>query len=156
MFSIILTIFISFTAKAANVPKIMEQIKKNDPKIHSTQAILLAVEIAKVTKKYKIPYKIFTAILMQESKYTLSAVNCYKGMCRDYGISQINVRTIEHYKFCKDKLIKNLPYSIEAGAIVLKDIKRRFEKLDENWWSRYNSGTPEKRRQYEKLVSQYF
>ena len=55
------------------------QIKTNKPSIKDSFAFELSNIIYSITKKYNIPSNIYTAILMQESGYSLAAKNCTKG-----------------------------------------------------------------------------
>jgi hypothetical protein len=56
------------------------QIIKNEPTINKNYALRLSNIISKVSKQYGIPAKIFTAILMQESRYKLEAKGCHVGI----------------------------------------------------------------------------
>lgn len=56
------------------------QIKKNKPSLKHKYAMKLSNVIYKMHKKYKIPTRIFTAILMQESGYSLGAKGCHGGL----------------------------------------------------------------------------
>lgn len=116
------------------------QILKNIPKIDRNYAFKTSQLIKKVSSEYNIIPRIMTAILAQESRYKLNAVN-YK--TKDYGISQINHRTVEHYKFDKKRLLTDLEYSIRAGVIVLAQLKQKFGKED-YYWCRYNVGVKPK------------
>ena len=113
---------------------------------------------------------------MQESNYRLDAKNTQCGLVfkvlgtignesitsiheecvvADIGISQINYKTAKLFKFNIMKLINNLEYSIEAGAIILADFKRRYSHREKNWWSRYNASSKRKRLMYEAMMYQY-
>lgn len=78
----------------------------------------------------------------------------------DFGIGQINHKTIKRYKFDKVKLMTDLTYSVEAAAVVLADFKKMF-KNDKDFWTRYNAGvknTPiviKNRAIYKNLVARY-
>ena len=143
------------------------QILKNKPSINKKYAMRLSNIIYRMHKKYHIPSRIFTAILMQESGYSLEAKGCHKGIlqrdpvcndksyiadpilcmgnvetkvCTDFGISQIYYKTAKRWKFDIDKLTTDLEYSVEARAKVLHDIMERFEAKDNDFWVRYNCG----------------
>lgn len=130
------------------------QIKANSPNIDSKYAMTLSNMIYKAAKKHKIPTKVYTAILMQESSYKLGAVgsSCgfrtpasdYDEQCvyADFGIAQINYKTIKHYEMDKEKLLKDLEYSVNAGAKVLQWFHKTYHKREPyRWWNRYNCGT---------------
>jgi len=128
------------------------QIIKNSPKIDQGYALDLARYINEAAVEFNIkPYRL-AAILAQESGYKLSSVNKNSN---DYGIAQINHRTVAAFGLCKNKLLTDLSYSIKAGAMVLSDFKKRYGHKEENYWTRYNSSNPEKREEYKQLVSRY-
>jgi hypothetical protein len=87
--------------------------------------------------KHKISAKILTAILMQESRYNLAAIN---KATSDFGISQINIKNIRHMKLDKAKLLTSMEYSVEAGAQVLSTYTRYQKKEPLTWLCRYNAG----------------
>lgn len=148
---------------------IYAQIIGNKPNIDKEYAMKLSNLIYKMHKKYHIPSRIFTAILMQESGYSLKAKNCHKGIrnktegeiqwelhttrrtlgilttteskvCTDFGISQIYYKTAKGWGFDVERLTNDLEYSVEAGAKVLHDMMGRFEARDSDWYVRYNCG----------------
>jgi len=162
---------ISYGADCSKHP-IFCQIKKNKPKISNKKAMNLSNIIYKMHRKYHVPSRIFTAILMQESGYSLEAKGCYKGIpdtdrlggvvkvCMDFGISQIYYKTAQSFKFDIDKLTTDLDYSVEAGAKVLADFMNRYEAKDNDWWVRYNCGSRGTTKRdtcqiYKKLVERY-
>lgn len=75
---------------------------------------------------------------MQESSYRLSAKN---PECGDYGIGQINHKTIKSLNLDEKKLLSDLTYSVEAAAIVLSHFKRYQKREPDTWYCRYNVGT---------------
>ena len=82
--------FISFSVYAVDCKKhpIYCQITKNKPSINKNYAMKLSNIIYKTHKKYNIPSRIFTAILMQESGYNLKASNCHRGLYQKYTENQ--------------------------------------------------------------------
>jgi soluble lytic murein transglycosylase-like protein len=147
------------------------QIKGNNPTLNSRYAFKLSNLIYKVSKRYDVPARIYTAILMQESAYKLSVKNCTRGLndkweadrvCNDFGISQINYLTARSYGMDIEKLTTDLHYSVRAGAKVLSWFKVRYQgKEPGRWYCRYNTGTASPRKikkncdKYLKLVSRY-
>lgn len=126
-----------------------KQIIINKPNICKKEAQKIAKVIKKVRNTYKIPEGVLVAILMQESAYRLNAIN---QKSKDYGISQINQRTIASFGLDRDKLTTNLEYSIEAAGIVLADFKKRHAHKDPLWFARYNHSKPEiKQKYFEKI-----
>jgi hypothetical protein len=147
--------------------KIFCQIRKNNPKVTKEYAMQLSNIIHSVTKKYNLRPHIYTAILAQESMYQLKAINCTTGVklydannplneeeivCVDFGISQINYKTAKAYEFDLTKLVSD---SIEAGAIVLSDMKKRYHEDDIHYWTRYNSSKKTFREEYRRLVERF-
>lgn len=104
-------------------------------------------------------------MLMQESAYKISAKNIRCGIsvstgerdciAVDFGIGQINNKTIKNFKFDQKKLLSDLTYSVEAAAIVLADFKRMYGSKDKTYWTRYNASNPQKREVYRQLVARY-
>ena len=152
------------------------QIIKNKKRINKKFAMKLSNIIHKTSVKHAIPARLFTAILMQESSYRVNAKGCHWGfrsltiklknksvttleeetkVCSDFGISQIYYRTALAFKFNINKLITDLDYSVEAGAIVLADFRKRYSHREVDWWTRYNARTRYKRNIYEKMVERY-
>lgn len=113
-------------------------IVKNNPAIDLDYAMELSNIIAKLSKAYNINPMKLSAILAVESLYKLDAVN---HKTQDYGIAQINNKTIERYGFDKQKLLTDLEYSTKAGAIVLADLKKMYVSKEKDWHCRYNVGT---------------
>ena len=128
------------------------QIVKNSPQIDKRYALELSKFINKVGSLYSIKPARLAAILAQESRYRLGAIN---HVSKDYGIAQINHKTVEAFGFDKEKLLTDLEYSVKAGAIVLSDIKKRYGHREVDYWTRYNSSKPSKREVYKKLVMRF-
>ena len=129
-----------------------EQIVKNNPSLDDKYAKELSIIIDKLAVQFDIKPERLAAILAQESMYKLNAVNHDS---RDYGIAQINDKTIKRFGFNKKLLLTDLEYSVKAGAIVLADFKRRYGKREKKYWSRYSSSKLVKRQKYENLVARY-
>jgi soluble lytic murein transglycosylase-like protein len=139
-------------------------IIKISPKINKSLAFRISNKIYKYSKKYGVDSRILTAILRQESNFNLQAKGCHFGIdenfeektvCSDFGMSQIYIKTAKRYGFDIKRLTEDVGYSIECGAIVLKDIKKRYGEKENNYWSRYNALSKTKRELYEKLVGRY-
>ena len=147
------------------VKRVQNQIKKNSPKISKEYSKTLAKTILEKSKKHGVSPTILAAVLMQESSYRISAKNFRCGISVttgeqdcvvvDYGIGQINHKTIKNFNFDETRLLSDLEYSVEAAAIVLADFKRMYGHKEEEYWTRYNSSTPSKREKYKMLVARY-
>ena len=68
---------------------------------------------------------------------------------------QINDKTIKSYGFDEEILMNNDSACIEAGGMVLSDIKVQYAEKEKDYWTRYNAGDPEKRAVYKTLVERY-
>lgn len=132
-------------------PLYQRSIKIN-PKLTPEYRVDLIHTIYRVAARHGISSKKLFAILAQECRFRL---NCVNRISKDYGIGQINIRTIQAFGFDQEKLLNDLEYSVEAAAIVLSDFKKRHGKNEPNFWSRYNSGTPSKRQAYEIKVARF-
>lgn len=171
------------------------QIIKNNKYLDINFAMQLSNAIHKISRKYNINSRLFTAILMQESSYNVKAIGCHyekkdinayeymervvqchtktdewhlieqcekripkkvkRKVCSDFGIGQINERTVQRYNFEINSLLYDLEYSVEAAAIVLKDFQKRYKHKEWNWWTRYNASSEDKREIYRHKVEKY-
>ncbi len=165
--------------------------KKGRVRINKKYAMKLSNVIHNAARKYKIPHRIYVAILMRESRYSLKAKGCHSGIrqlkdreiqarlalcaleshperctkgipvimetriCSDFGMSQIYYKTARRYGFEIDRLTTDLKYSIEAGAKVLGDFRKRYAKREKDWWTRYNASSRVKRDIYKQLVERF-
>jgi len=148
----------AYKADRTEAQLVYNQILVNRPKIKVLYAQALANEIHKQSKNYKISPKIISAILAVESMYDHTKVNKHSG---DYGLSQINYKTIKAYKLDKARLSNDIAYSIKSGALVLSYFHKRYAHKEKHWYARYNVGTREgaikskTAKNYIKLVSKY-
>jgi soluble lytic murein transglycosylase-like protein len=93
--------------------------------------------ISKACIKHGIPCELFTAVLIQESRLHVDAINL---KTHDYGIGQINIKTIKRLNLDQSKLTSDTAYSIDAAALVLKYFYKHY-KHETLWYGRYNAGT---------------
>jgi len=164
---------------------------KGNININKTYALQISNLIHNAAKRYDIPSDLYTAILMQESRYALKAKGCHKGLrklseiekeyflnkcaeemdidickeeipiliedkvCADFGMSQIHYQTIKRYSIDFNRLTTDVKYSIEAGAKVLSDFKKRYGHKEKDWWTRYNANNNIKRDIYKQLVERF-
>jgi soluble lytic murein transglycosylase-like protein len=78
------------------------------------------------------------AVLKLESNGKLDAVN---RKTHDYGLMQINKKTAAAYGLTLARLTIDAKYNIEAGALVMADIRDDYEKREPlTWVCRYNVG----------------
>jgi len=105
------------------------------PRLEKSYALKLATNIDKVCDKYALNKRRFTAILYQESAFKMGVISS----TGDYSISQIHHRTAAAFGFDLKRLLNDMEYALECGAIVLKDFKTRYgHKKD--WYVMYNCG----------------
>lgn len=137
---------------------VYNHVIKNKPDLDPTYAERLAKAIYKASIKYGLnPLKV-SAILRQECRYRLQCIN---NVTKDYGIGQINIRTIKAFKLSKNKLLNDLDYSVESAALILADFKRMYAHKEQDWYCRYNVGTgpklaiESKCNAYKTLVARY-
>lgn len=145
---ILLNLIIIEPAYATKNP-IYHQIIKNNVNINKQYAMKLSNIIHVVSKKVGVDARILTAIMAQESMYDNKARGCHKGIdqfglesttCSDFGILQLNYKTISSHNFDINLINQDIRYSIESGAIILKWFHKVY-KSDPNWWTRFNCGT---------------
>jgi soluble lytic murein transglycosylase-like protein len=109
-------------------------------------AILLAAIIADAVPLYAtaarrcaLDPKLLQAIFEVESRQNHNAIN---RQSLDYGIGQINIKTIKAYKFNRAALLTDRQYSIDAAVQVLCDLKKTYASVEPfTWYCRYNVGT---------------
>jgi soluble lytic murein transglycosylase-like protein len=137
---------------AENYNQTYLQIVKNNPNIDKKLAQKIASHIDTYSKKYGIPAKVYTAIIMQESSYNIKATNKRCGYSNEYnkvacvvvdvGLSQINYKTVAKYNLDRRKLASDVEYSVKSGAQVLSWFHQKYaNKEPKTWFCRYNVGT---------------
>ena len=131
--------------------RLVRQVLHNNPKLSLNQMKLIAYHAQETGKRYVIDPRLILAILAQESRYSMKAVNQQTG---DYSIAQINHRTIKMMGFDKKRLMTDLAYAIDCAGQVLYRFKTYYPN-DKLWWGRYNSSRPELKKKYVTLVSKY-
>lgn len=132
------TIFaLLLAATVASASGIEAQIRAAAPGLTVDQVTKVAASIRYSCRKHKIDCEIFTAILAQESRFK---TNAYNKKTQDYGIAQINIKTIRVHKWDSKKLTSDVEYSIDKGAEVLAWFHKRYSH-EPYWYCRYNNGT---------------
>jgi hypothetical protein len=115
----------------------------------------MAIHIHK-TLPNQVDWKVFVAILYQESSLRLDPQNCFKvksNCTGDYGIGQINVKIWQkQLNLDKKRLKTDRKYSISKAIKVLEDYRKRYAHRDPKWYSRYHSSTPHLRSKYEQRI----
>ena len=63
---------------------------------------------------------------------------------------------VKAYKFNINRLLTDVIYSVNAGAKILGDTRKRWQKKEpEDYWTRYNSPTHHNRLKYKELVERW-
>lgn len=107
--------------------------------IQRTVDMEIAKKIFSKCIKYNIPCEIYVAIIAQESMFK---VNAFNKKTQDYGIAQINIRNIKAYNIDVKKLLSDVDYSLEQGAMILAWFYKVYGKKEpKTWYCRYNIGT---------------
>lgn len=75
------------------------------------------------------------SIVEVESAFKINATNG-----ADFGLMQVNYKTIKSYGFSKQQMLLDASYALDCGIKVLLDKKKMWEKKDPNWFIRYNTG----------------
>jgi membrane-bound lytic murein transglycosylase MltF len=112
-------------------------IKKINPNIPSYQVEQISHSVDKYSKEFSIKKELIMAIIEKESTFDITRVSKTK----DYGLMQINIRTIKSFNFNFYRLQYDIDYSIFCGIVYLILIKRNYT-TDNYWWARYHSSTP--------------
>lgn len=113
------------------------QIRHIKPHMSSKETARIAKYIDKSCARYKLDCEVFTAILAQESMFNFQAVN---PKTHDYGIGQLNIKTIKSYHIDIDKLLTDEQYAIDRAAFVFAYFNR-FKQQESFYFCRYNTGT---------------
>jgi len=167
MFRIISLFLLSFNVYAINCKNhpIFCQIKKNKPDIDIQYAMKLSNYISIYSHKYKVEARLYTAILAQESQYDMSARSYSDGLndalepiraYQDYGLIQVSYKTAEVFKIDLKRLMTDMEYAVESGAIILKNKIKECSFLGKDAWVCYHSKTESYRGVYKSLVMKYY
>lgn len=114
-----------------------EYIKKINPEITDKQVKQINLSINKYAKVFSIDKELILAIIKAESTFYPKAIS----RTNDYGLMQMNIKTIRYLKFDVERIKSDIDYSILCGTFYLALLRRRYPK-DKYWWARYHSSTP--------------
>lgn len=126
--------------------------------LSENQIQTIAESILEVSISQNIDYRVFTSIIMQESKFDQKAVSS----SGDVAIAQINYEIWKpefenlNLELDKDKLKKDESYAIEKMGIILSVIKGRHGDNDPYWYARYHSSTKKRKFEYATLINSHF
>lgn len=95
--------------------------------------------VINAARKHRLDADLLMAIYKLESGLKLGAINKHT---HDYGIAQVNRHTAAAYKLDKRRLLKDLQYSADAGALILRGFKDQYAAREPaTWVCRYNLGS---------------
>lgn len=149
---------LQFIGASSTEEQAYDAIRKLQPKLSAKTARQLAKSFIKVsiTPECGIPWQILVSIAFNESSLGLKLHN---NKSKDYGLMQINHRTIQRMTLDKDRLLSDPTYSISAGCQVLAANKQAYAKKHSFWLGIYRSGTAlykvsikENAKRYHKII----
>jgi soluble lytic murein transglycosylase-like protein len=120
-----------------------EYIQKVNPYISEIHSIQIALSINKFAKEYDLNKELLLAIIKTESTFDITRVSRTK----DYGLMQLNYKTIEALRFDIKRIRTDVDYSIGCGVLYLVMLRERYPN-DKYWWARYHSSTPKYKQIY--------
>ncbi len=135
---LIIVLVLTLIGFIANAGSIEQQIQRAAPFMAISDVKALAQNIRISCHKHKVPCDVLTSILATESMFQVGA---YNAKTLDYGIAQINIKTIKVYKLDKRRLLTDVAYSVDSGALVLSWFYRTYGRREASWSCRYNIGT---------------
>lgn len=131
---------------ATKLQKAITSIKPSEK-----DAAKIALAISQCAQSKNIPWKELLAVALVESNLNPKTIRKVSGRNVDYGLFQINIRTLKHYKLDKSKMT-DIQYNTTAACTVINDIR----KVRKNWHGYYNVGpyskNDQKRMNYEKKL----
>lgn len=127
------------------------------PSMDARRAKRLARQIDYWAGRYEVDPFLMAAIIRQESNFE-SIRACWPAPWKgegattcDHGLAQVNQTWIDKWKLDAQKLIDDDGYNIYIQARILAWI-RHYHPAEVAWFSRYHSGTPSKRLEYQKQL----
>ena len=73
----------------------------------------------------------------------------------DFCMMQIHRSNISKLGLDPNRLLSDVDYCIHNGIKILNGFKY-LSSYDSRWWSRYNSGDPQKRYEYESYIKKHY
>lgn len=155
---IILGILLTREAKGDTIGEVTKVVRKLQPKHDSMKAIRISKELLLKSKKLDMDWKLWLAMLYQESRLLADPHNCLElpDSCqKDVGIGQVNLPVWgDVLKLDKQRLLSDETYGIIASYSVLRRYKKQYG-YEMEWWSRYHSSTPKYRTAYTIAVNEW-
>jgi hypothetical protein len=126
------------------------------PNLYAKDVQLYAKIIQDYSEEYDIDWKIPVAIFSQESSFNYQAVNWESN---DYGIGQMNRFNIVRRKLKLGLLLTDVDYAIHESFKLLYETKTKYNtgaRGHWQWFTRYHSYTPSRRKIYYKYLDAKF
>jgi hypothetical protein len=143
----------------ADTKVIEDSIQTLQPKLNSEKVKILAKILKEYEKQTKTNWRIYLAILFQESSLRVDPTKCKNNIesCRDFGIGQVAYKYWgKPLKVNKHKALTDLEYSVALSIQVLENYRKKYAKKDRYWYTRYHSNTPKLRKRYlKRIISHY-
>lgn len=144
------------SASGATLEEVCRAITTLTPGVSRDTAQAYTSSIVKYSKQYKVDWRVSVAIFKQESNFDHRVVN-WKS--HDYGIGQMNAKTIQSRDIDLGQLLTDHDYAIEQTFRMLKELQDKYGKIDSRkdlrWFTRYHSFTPSIRAIYRKLLDKH-
>lgn len=144
------------TAYGAEFNQVCKVMTSLTPSISRSQARAYSRSIVKYSKQYGVDWRVSIAIFKQESNFNHKSIN-WKS--HDYGIGQMNYKTIQARNIELGMLLSDHDYAIEQTFQMLKELQDKYGKIDSKgdlrWFTRYHSFTPSVRKVYRKYLDKH-
>jgi hypothetical protein len=134
------------------------------PELGERRVARLAKVIDAAAARYDQDPMLLAAIVRTETYFDSGQKNCWPAPWRpepgaitcDYGLAQVNEQWVKRWNLNAERLQHDDQYNLNVAARILAQIQKMFgAKEPGNWFGRYHSGTPSKRRVYEARLLQY-
>lgn len=130
-------------------------VLKYGVQVTPARAHVLATAITTEANAHGFGWRIFAAVLAQESRFREGLNACHgrsEPNC-DEGVGQINWPTWgEYLGLDRNRLIYDDVYNVSVAAQILGRLHKLYGSTDVYWWSRYHNIREAQRAQYEGLV----
>lgn len=131
-------------------------IKKLTPSVKESNASVIAKLIHEYAVKHQVDWRPIVAIFKQESNFDLEAVNY---VSRDFGIGQLNYKTILNRKVSLARLLTEYPYAIEETFLIIAELCMTYDRIDRKagryCYTRYHSFVPSIRDKYREALKKH-
>lgn len=123
--------------KLGPVDPIATQVGRLQPKMQSPARHRLAAALRDVSRECGMPWQILLSVAFHESSLKTGAVNA---KTRDYGLTQINDKTILNLRLDRSRLLTDERYALGAACRVLSENRTKHASTFRYWLGMYRSG----------------